>query len=405
MAGEAADSANSRSSCGSTFWNDGCGGGTFGTAMSSVSSNTSGSGSGSSSGSSCGARIPSGEVASSSPFNRASISSWLLGALAAGAGGEGAGGGTGAAGFFSDAATAAGIFEGGMSAIAGFGAGAAAAGFSGFAGAGVGAAAAAGAAGLLSPAGGFASSSAMIRRIDARISSIEGSWTFAGCVISDSKSSTPSHALSYTKHDGICRFRLHGLARFYLASLTCPQIKRGTNHRAAPPLLRASKRRGRVPHERHESLCCLRKGYVMAINVCKQRPVERLGINPNLCCSQRNNHNRTNRIKTGRDAPRSASTNSFTKSATVGRANAEPAVANLLVVHARIVGLRGQVEHLRRQAPDRIQDRVGSNDAVVLRGHKRDACVDQRLLGVQHVERGTLTSLRFFAHAVERDFR
>jgi hypothetical protein len=34
-----------------------------------------------------------------------------------------------------------------------------------------------------------------MRRIDARISSIEGSWTFAGCVISDSKSSarfTPS---------------------------------------------------------------------------------------------------------------------------------------------------------------------------------------------------------------------
>jgi hypothetical protein len=32
----------------------------------------------------------------------------------------------------------------------------------------------------------------MMRRIDARISSIEGSWTFAGCVIPDSTSSTPS---------------------------------------------------------------------------------------------------------------------------------------------------------------------------------------------------------------------
>jgi len=32
----------------------------------------------------------------------------------------------------------------------------------------------------------------MMRRIDARISSIEGSWTFAGCVISDSTSSTPN---------------------------------------------------------------------------------------------------------------------------------------------------------------------------------------------------------------------
>jgi hypothetical protein len=38
----------------------------------------------------------------------------------------------------------------------------------------------------------------MMRRIDARISSIEGSWTFAGWLISDSASSTPSHAF-YTK--------------------------------------------------------------------------------------------------------------------------------------------------------------------------------------------------------------
>src|SRR6202035_2137332 len=83
----------------------------------------------------------------------------------------------------------------------GLAAGAAAAGFSGFA------AAAGGAAGLevFSAVGGLASSSAMMRRIDAKISSIEGSWTFAGCVISDSTSS--AHA-SYTKPDGICRFRI-----------------------------------------------------------------------------------------------------------------------------------------------------------------------------------------------------
>jgi hypothetical protein len=36
---------------------------------------------------------------------------------------------------------------------------------------------------------------------------MEGSVTFAGCVISDSKSSTPSHALFYTKHGRIGRFR------------------------------------------------------------------------------------------------------------------------------------------------------------------------------------------------------
>src|SRR3954463_12524156 len=62
-------------------------------------------------------------------------------------------------------------------------------------------------AGLAAFSAGFASSSAMMRRIDAKISSIEGSWTFAGCVISDSTSSTPSHAF-YTKHDKIYRFRI-----------------------------------------------------------------------------------------------------------------------------------------------------------------------------------------------------
>jgi hypothetical protein len=42
------------------------------------------------------------------------------------------------------------------------------------------------------PAAAGFSSSAMMRRIDARISSIEGSWTFAGCVMSNSKSSRPA---------------------------------------------------------------------------------------------------------------------------------------------------------------------------------------------------------------------
>ena len=157
------------------------------------------------------------------------MSSWLLDAAAAGAAGGGAGGG--GAAFLSAAALAAELFDGGMSAIAGLGGGAAgfggAAGLAGFSAAGDLASAADGLAsppgGLLSPAGGLASSSAMIRRIDARISSIEGSWTFAGCVISNSKSSTPSHALFYTKHDGIGRFRLYGLCDF-VAGRTCPQI-------------------------------------------------------------------------------------------------------------------------------------------------------------------------------------
>jgi hypothetical protein len=73
----------------------------------------------------------------------------------------------------------------GFGAATGFGAGAIADGGISFITAGL--AAAGGLAGF-SVAAGFASSSAMMRRIDARISSIEGSWTFAGCVISDSTS-------------------------------------------------------------------------------------------------------------------------------------------------------------------------------------------------------------------------
>ena len=90
----------------------------------------------------------------------------------------------------------------------------AAAGFSGLAGG----------AGLegFSAAAGFASSSAMIRRIDARISSMEGSWTFAGCVISDSTSSTRSYAF-YTKRDRICRFRICGLGIFIAQARLVPR--------------------------------------------------------------------------------------------------------------------------------------------------------------------------------------
>src|SRR6202012_5976928 len=88
------------------------------------------------------------------------------------------------------AALAAGIADGGISFMTGVLTAGAGAGFSGFA--------IAAEPGAFSTTGGFASSSAMMRRIDAKISSIEGSWTFAGCVISDSTSSTPSHAF-YTR--------------------------------------------------------------------------------------------------------------------------------------------------------------------------------------------------------------
>jgi len=192
-----------------------------GSAISSVSSNTSPSGK--------DGRISASDVASSRPASIASMSSWLLDTAGASAGA--AAGGAGLTG--DGAAFAAGTADGGMSFITG----AAAAGFA--------AAGFAGAAGLegFSAAGGFASSSAMIRRIDAKISSIEGSWTFAACVISDSTSSTPSYAF-YTKRDWICRFRMCGPGfSSHKPDLSPAQAPLDTS-RGIPPLLRAPKRRG-----------------------------------------------------------------------------------------------------------------------------------------------------------------
>src|ERR1700738_1659159 len=361
----AAVSVNSRSFSGSILWNEACG---SGSAISSVSSNTSPSGK--------GGLISAGVVASSRPLSNASMSSWLwdaAGAAACGAAGGGAGL-TGGAAAFATAACAAGTADGGMSFITGaLAPGAATAGFSGFAGA-----ATAGLEGF-SAVGGFASSSAMMRRIDAKISSIEGSWTFAGCVISDSTSSTPSHAF-YTKHDKICRFRIcrPGFSS-HNPDLSPDQAPSDTS-RGVPPLLGAPKRRGRRYWMRCESLCCLKQRYGTATIDCKQRAV-------------------------GTPSAPSGAGGDIGGSAAVGSANAVPAVTHLMIVHAGVIDRGGEIEHLRRQPPYVVQDRIGRDHAVMLRGDERDTGVDQRLLSVEHVERGALPGLGLFTNAVERDLR
>ena len=117
---------------------------------------------------------------------------------------------------------------------------------------------------------GFASSSAMMRRMDAKISSMEGSWTFAGCVISDSTSSTPSHAF-YTNQDRICRFQICRLGfSSHKPDLSPDQA----------PLDRSQGPRPCAEHRSvaakgcqtwRESLCCPQERYVRAIIDCKQR--------------------------------------------------------------------------------------------------------------------------------------
>jgi hypothetical protein len=74
-------------------------------------------------------------------------------------------------------------------------------------------------------------------------------------------------------------------------------------------------------------------------------------------------------------------------------------------MHAWIVSRGRQVEYLRRQPADRAQHCIGSDHAVVLRGDERDPGVDQRLLRVEHVERGSLSDGGLPANAGERNFR
>jgi hypothetical protein len=138
---------------------------------------------------------------------------------------------TAGAGGFATTACAAGVADAGTSFITGALAAGAAGGFAG-------AAAEPG----FSAAGGLASSSAMMRRIDARISSIEGSWTFAGCVISDSTSSTPSHAF-YTKHDRILPIPDAQAGIFTAQPDLSPDQAPLDTSRGIPPLLKATKRR------------------------------------------------------------------------------------------------------------------------------------------------------------------
>src|SRR3954468_5214374 len=119
--------------------------------------------------------------------------------------------------------------------------------------------------GLAAFSAGFASSSAMMRRIDARISSIEGSWTFAGCVISDSTSST-SWLAFYTRRGRIGWLRICG-------GPTCPQFQRPVEARRA----NLKRRNAATSDPRANHFAPPSEGYVMATNDCKQWAVETAG--------------------------------------------------------------------------------------------------------------------------------
>src|SRR6478752_9195920 len=109
----------------------------------------------------------------------------------------------------------------------------------------------------------------MMRRIEARISSIEGSVTFAGCVISDSTSSTPSHALFYIKPDKICRFRICGLGfSSHKPDLSPDQAP--SNRQRGPAPAQGFEAARPLSAVLRESPCCPPETYVIATIDCKQ---------------------------------------------------------------------------------------------------------------------------------------
>src|ERR1700756_2682598 len=70
----------------------------------------------------------------------------------------------------------------------------------------------------------------------------------------------------------------------------------------------------------------------------------------------------------------------------VRRPNADPGVPDLLIVHLRIVDHDIQSQSLHRQSADCRQQRVRSNNPIVLRGHQSHARINEFLLRIEDVE-------------------
>jgi hypothetical protein len=88
----------------------------------------------------------------------------------------------------------------------------------------------------------------------------------------------------------------------------------------------------------------------------------------------------------------------------IGRVDAESLRLDLLEMDVRIVIDDVEIVLLRRESSDRAEHGVGGDDAVALGIHQSDAGVEQRLLGVEHIERRALADLGLLAHAGERRF-
>ena len=104
----------------------------------------------------------------------------------------------------------------------------------------------------------------------------------------------------------------------------------------------------------------------------------------------------------GMSMPRSKRNRSL---APVRDPDASPDIAHLLVMHHGIVDLDAKPEHLGGEAPYGGEQGIRRHDTIALRRHQGNPRIDQGLLGIEHVEGGTLADAGFFAHAIERNFR
>ena len=73
-------------------------------------------------------------------------------------------------------------------------------------------------------------------------------------------------------------------------------------------------------------------------------------------------------------------------------------------MHLRVVNHDIQSQSLHRESANGGEQRVRSDDAIMLRGHQSHARIHQFLLRIEDVERCTLPDSRLFAYAIERNF-
>ena len=91
----------------------------------------------------------------------------------------------------------------------------------------------------------------------------------------------------------------------------------------------------------------------------------------------------------------------FPPAISVRDANTPPFATHLKIMLLRVVDLGAEPQGLGIQPPDRTDNSVSSHHQVPLIRDECDLGIQQRLLGVQHVEKRALSNPFFFPNTVE----